>query len=87
MVDTHSYTCVFEKIGETCCKNACRPPSLLHDLDYRTLILGVDGFDPAFGKSIIHDSLIFDWSGYKNDGDRNSEATTNEESTALFTFA
>lgn len=66
------------KIGESFCKNACRPPSLLHDLDYKILILVVDTFDPASGKSIIHDSVIFDWSGYKNDADRTCEANDKE---------
>lgn len=58
----------------------------MHDLDYRTLILVADTFDPAFGKSIIHDSVLFDWSGYKNDAVRTSEATT-KTSAALRTFA
>lgn len=59
----------------------------MHDLDYRTtLILVADTFDPAFGKSIIHDSVLFDWSGYKNDAVRTSEATT-KNSAALRTFA
>lgn len=58
LINTQSYTCVLEKIGESFCKNACRPPSLLHDLDNKTLILVADTFDPASGKSIIHDSVI-----------------------------
>lgn len=67
--------------------NACRPPSFVHDLDYRTtLILVADTFDPAFGKSIIHDSVLFDWSGFKNNAVRTSEATA-ENSAALRTFA
>lgn len=58
LINTQSYTCVVEEIGEPFCKNACRPPSLLHDLDNKTLILVADTFDPASGKSIIHDSVI-----------------------------